>query len=239
MRSVRLAELVIRLFTSRDRAAALMGDLVETRPRRGQIWFWYSVGRVILSLGWRLFGGVGMSYFMGLCWLDILERPSSIYAPHLVPRAWGGAFTAIAGIGTLLWFIAPYAFFRFGFRDRLAAVACFFAWTISLGVYFWWIPELLVFCSCAFAAGSIWALTSLEWRRAFVALVCATVGSLVAALGVMYLEGIWQMRVYPNAAGINSPVTGLFVGAFVLSIGAICSIAHRFFLTESREVEPN
>lgn len=234
MRNVRLAELVIRLFTSRKRAAALMGDLLEARSQRGSVWFWFSIVRVIFSLGWRLFGGVGMSYFMGLCWLDILEKPSSMYAPHLVPAPWDGVFIAISGIGMILWFVAPYAFLRFGFRDRLAAVSCFFAWAVSLGVYFWWVPEVVVVCLVAVVGGSIWALTSPEWRRAFVALVCATAGSLVAALGVMYLEGIWQMRVYPNAAGIKSPVTGLFVGAFVLLIGAICSIAHRFCAADDR-----
>lgn len=235
MRSVRLAELAIRLFTSRERAAALMGDLLETRSQRGAVWFWFSIARVMFSLGWRLLGGVAAAWFMGMAWLNILQKPISVSAPHVLPAVWERMFLGIDGVGILLWFIAPYAFFRFGFRDRFTALANLFAWSITSGLYFWWIPGMIVVCSCVVVAGCIWALISREWRRAFVSLVCTTAGSLVAGLGLLYVEGIWQMRVYgPLVAEMHSPVPGMFVDAFVLATCAICSTAHRFCVVDHR-----
>ena len=52
MSNTALAEKVLALFTSPDRAAAIAGDLTEERERRGPAWFWLYVAGTTLAL-WR------------------------------------------------------------------------------------------------------------------------------------------------------------------------------------------
>lgn len=47
-----MAEWVLALATTRDRAATMVGDLMEGIGTRGRIWFWSSVLRSTLSLLW-------------------------------------------------------------------------------------------------------------------------------------------------------------------------------------------
>ena len=47
-----LIERLFGLFTSRDHAEAIAGDLLEERNRRGRMWFWPAVVGITLVL-WR------------------------------------------------------------------------------------------------------------------------------------------------------------------------------------------
>ncbi|SPF51964.1 membrane hypothetical protein [Candidatus Sulfopaludibacter sp. SbA4] len=60
MRSIHIAEWILALVTSRDRAASTVGDLVEEAATRGVFWFWSGVLRTAASLLWR----------------DVAERPA-------------------------------------------------------------------------------------------------------------------------------------------------------------------
>jgi hypothetical protein len=51
MRKAHIAELILSLFTSRERAASIVGDLIENATG-GAIWFWSCVFRTALSLLW-------------------------------------------------------------------------------------------------------------------------------------------------------------------------------------------
>jgi hypothetical protein len=53
MHNIQIAEWILRLATSNDRAESTMGDLVEGAATRGVIWFWSSVLRTAASLIWR------------------------------------------------------------------------------------------------------------------------------------------------------------------------------------------
>jgi len=53
MRSTRVAEWILAQVTSRERAAAVIGDLLEKVPARGQLWFWWSVVTTAVALVWR------------------------------------------------------------------------------------------------------------------------------------------------------------------------------------------
>lgn len=52
MRSIHIAESILRLVTSRDRAASTVGDLVEGAATRGATWFWSGVLRTAASFLW-------------------------------------------------------------------------------------------------------------------------------------------------------------------------------------------
>ena len=49
MRSDRLAEILLSLVASSDRAASAVGDLMEESDARGRFWFWRSLARLWLS----------------------------------------------------------------------------------------------------------------------------------------------------------------------------------------------
>jgi hypothetical protein len=55
MRKAQIAELILSLFTSRDRAASTVGDLMENALGHGGWWFWSGVSRTALSLFWSSF----------------------------------------------------------------------------------------------------------------------------------------------------------------------------------------
>ena len=50
MRNTSRPEILLSLFTSEDRAAAIVGDLTEERQHRGSLWFWLSVLRTSFAL---------------------------------------------------------------------------------------------------------------------------------------------------------------------------------------------
>jgi hypothetical protein len=53
MHSTHLAEWILGLVTSRDRAVCTVGDLVEEASSRGAVWFWSGIVRIAASLLWR------------------------------------------------------------------------------------------------------------------------------------------------------------------------------------------
>jgi hypothetical protein len=52
----RFAETVIALVAPPERAAAIIGDLLERVPRRGETWFWLSVVRTLVATVWQQTG---------------------------------------------------------------------------------------------------------------------------------------------------------------------------------------
>jgi hypothetical protein len=50
MNTASIAEWVLSRFTTPERAASIVGDLVESTGRRGTVWFWFSVMRTAFSL---------------------------------------------------------------------------------------------------------------------------------------------------------------------------------------------
>jgi hypothetical protein len=53
MHSSSIAEWIVARFTDKQRAASMVGDLVELEPQKGPPWFWFSLVRVVISLAWR------------------------------------------------------------------------------------------------------------------------------------------------------------------------------------------
>jgi len=55
VRKVDAAEWLLSMTTTPERAAATAGDLTEEAPKRGPLWFWWSLSRTTASLVWRTF----------------------------------------------------------------------------------------------------------------------------------------------------------------------------------------
>ena len=75
-----IAESVLTLFTTPDRASSITGELTEEARSRGRLWFWSHVIRTALSLFWRDLASapariaglvaLGLCMFVGLFFLS-------------------------------------------------------------------------------------------------------------------------------------------------------------------------
>lgn len=83
MHSARVAEWILGLVTTRDRAASTIGDLTERETDRGALWFWRSV-----------FGTVG-----ACLWRAIAEHPARLAGLAVL------GIVVYAGIGLLFAFL--------------------------------------------------------------------------------------------------------------------------------------
>jgi hypothetical protein len=94
MHSTNIAEWILALVTTRDRAASTVGDLTEGAATRGAVWFWSGVLRTSASLLWR----------------DIAEQPARVAVPALVGLAvYIGIEVAFAGLSGFVFFRAAMA----------------------------------------------------------------------------------------------------------------------------------
>jgi hypothetical protein len=113
MPDTHLAEWILSLVTSRDRAASTAGDLTEEKATRGAVWFWSSVLRTAASHLWR---GVaehsvrmaGLA-FLGLALyiaIDLLFAGLSGVA-FFIAAFPSGKHLQLDSIGWRIWFTAP------------------------------------------------------------------------------------------------------------------------------------
>jgi hypothetical protein len=108
-----IAESILALVTSHDRAASTVGDLIEGAATRGAVWFWSGVLRTAASLLWR--GILEQSArFTGLALLGLAVYIGiDLIFAGLSGAAFSGAVMAsghplhLDSIGWKLWFTAP------------------------------------------------------------------------------------------------------------------------------------
>jgi hypothetical protein len=110
MRSIHIAEWILRLVTSGDRAASTAGDLVEGAATRGVVWFWSRVLRTAASLLWR----------------DVAENPARIAGVAFIGLVVEVVITLLlAGLSGVVFFIVAWS----GRQIQLGSMW----WTIGLG----------------------------------------------------------------------------------------------------------
>jgi hypothetical protein len=112
MHSTNIAEWLLALVTTRDRAASTIGDLTEAADR-GAVWFWSAVLRTATSLLWReiverparLTGlaFLGLAVYIGI---DLLFAGLSGVAFGLTAMATGHS-AHLDSVGWKLWFALP------------------------------------------------------------------------------------------------------------------------------------
>lgn len=91
MHSTNIAEWLLALVTTRDRAASTIGDLTEGLATRGAVWFWSAVLRTAASLLWR----------------DIAERPARLTGLAFLGLAlYIGIDLLFAGLSGVVFFLA-------------------------------------------------------------------------------------------------------------------------------------
>jgi hypothetical protein len=100
MHSASIAEWIVARFTSEKRAASIVGDLLELKPQKGPLWFWISLARVIVALGWRRpLASIAAFYAASWAFGGFQMAIWGIHAQHRPPDPWIGVFGVLSTAG--------------------------------------------------------------------------------------------------------------------------------------------
>jgi hypothetical protein len=187
MRNASIAEWILCRLTSKERAASMVGDLVEIGTRKGPFWFWLSLAGVALSLTWRrppaFFAAL---YAANWTLAEFINTADTMYVRHQPQGFWNHAFGPIIFIASTLWAMLFYAAIRYGASDRTAHVTFVWAGLVTTVIYFWWQPLVLGLCvAAALLVASASTLKSSFRKESLVVLASVAVGSALRFLAVI------------------------------------------------------
>jgi len=235
MRTASVAEWTVRRLAGKERAASMVGDLVETAQHRGSLWFWLAVVGVVVRLLWRpLVAFVAAFYAGGWTYQGLQMAVVGIHTQHRPPELWMPLFSVLVGAGTLLWISSLYLLIRYGFRDRFAQIALLMAALISAVTCYWWQPLILTACVITLV-GAIWLSTRENVRlRAALALPMMLVAGFSSFLIAFFLSSLYQKLAYAGPIGTRelqkhsslSWVTFVLILAATWGTTVACSILH-------------
>jgi hypothetical protein len=93
MHSAWLAEWLLCLTTTKERAASIIGDLNEEVPTRGRLWFWFSITHTFLSIVRRSLEGApfSMAVYAVFAWFWYMFVSLALWvcAAILMNAGWG------------------------------------------------------------------------------------------------------------------------------------------------------
>lgn len=238
MREASIAEWLVARLTHRERAEAIVGDLIEMRAEKGSAWFWLSISRIIFSLGWRSpVALAGAFWFMGQCFKYFTLLYYAFAFRHRVLPGSNRAITFAFAIDALIAFVAPYAAVRFGPKDLFTRVSLTFGVVITALLLFWWIPGVAIGGTAATLGIFAGGILSNRWRRALLAFLASLLGGVMAALLIMLSEYFWQVHAYGDTkVWTISWVPECLLAVLVIAIGLICSSVRKHVQLETADV---
>lgn len=208
MRKAVWAEWIISRYVDRNRAASIVGDLVETTALQGSLWFWLSVVRIVLYLAWRPTLAFVAALNIGLFWRREFTIQANILPYQTRPNVWYLIWACLRlGIpygnmsevhfravwfGTVFWIVVSYAVIRYGLRDKFAQLALGLCLLMTVVVFFSRIPAVTVVCVALALSFFIASLRSARSRRALVALTAVLVIAFGGGLLSMYLRAVLE-----------------------------------------------
>jgi hypothetical protein len=197
------AEWILRRCTSQDRAASIVGDLVELKAQKGAFWFWLSLMGVTLSLVWQrplafiaaLYTGTwAFSAFQMAIWgVHAQHRPGEYF--------WMPVFSVLTGFGSMLWAVLLYSAIRYGLNDRVTQLTFALTGLVTAVIYLWWQPVVLAICIVVSICVISASILTQKYRRAiivpFVTFAVSMAASIVAGLIDLQSRHI----IYPDPIG--------------------------------------
>jgi uncharacterized protein (TIGR03435 family) len=191
MDRLELLEATLSRYTPPDRAASILGDLLESAQTKGRLWFWFSFIRILGSLAWRVPVAWVGAYAVGAVLIALMMTHDPLWLNadfrHVNPSGTiaMSAFMVVSVPGMALWFVAPYAALRFGLRDRVSQLALVLftvtTLTLLLGKY----SAALIVGAAMLVALVVAALFRRDWRKPVVALSLAVGCSLAGVAAAM------------------------------------------------------
>lgn len=207
MRTASTAEWILCRVTTQQRAASIVGDLVELESRKGLLWFWLSVAGVAFSLIWRpLLAFIAALYSGAWTFSGFVMAIVGVNAQHRPPEyPWMPVFNVLIFIGSTLWAVSFYAAIRYGFRDRATQMAFVWAGLVTTVIYFWWQPVVLGLCIAAVVLVAVLSLFDTSYgKSSLLVLAFAAFGATARFLAIfpamayqhILYRGPWGDREY-------------------------------------------
>jgi len=200
MHEVAIAEWLLRRAMTKDRAASIVGDLVELRAQRGAGRFWLSVLGVFLSLTWRrpIAFWATMQGFVSFNWFgSVIAGPLH----HRASFVWIQWLLAIAFPCSALWMIGLYTSIRYGLRDKVAQLSLAYACLITIFIYSWWQPVVLTVVICMSVVVLLISVSHGEGRRAIMATIVAMVTVSASFVLLFHLLSCYENLLHPQGWG--------------------------------------
>lgn len=193
MHSAAIAEWILSRFTSNERAASIVGDLVEIGERKGALWFWLALCGVVLSLVWRRPFAFIAAFYAGGWTISLFTMANcSIYSLHCASGLWYRAFGPLIVITSTLWTLFSYTAIRYSVLDRMTQMTFVWAGLFTIAIYFWWQPVVLGLCIAAALLVVVACIFRSSLRRDALVLVMSIVVGAAARFFAVIVVGFYQ-----------------------------------------------
>jgi hypothetical protein len=242
MHSASIAEWMVARFTSANRAASIVGDLLELKPQKGPLWFWLSTARVVFSHAWRRSLAYVAASLVGIMVFGGMQATDALGVRRLLSRQypWMNLFWVLSSI---VLFVLAYTAIRYGLRDRLAQLALAMTGLIAAVIryqYYGRQTPVLMLCITLAASVVVASLLKSERRRAALVLLgveaVGILGGLLAAhLFNQYLNFAFPMPREAVHGIIQAPpsVAWMYLCMFLATVWIMvtaCSRMHNWLL---------
>jgi hypothetical protein len=230
------SESLLALITGPERAAAIVGDLVELSASRGRLWFWTAYTRTLVALTWRIV----LALFVAEAGREFMFNLANLYF-HVTPAAWrttqaphllNSMGPPLACIMSTLWFVVPFAAVRYGLRDRFVRLT--FAVAAGTTVAFLFIPYASLLLATATLTLAAAAFLSNTWRKPLEVLAWT------AGAGFLTIAAADALRLRYHPMGQAELAIARYAQMFafqgsLLVLAFVCSRLHRLLLDQPQE----
>jgi hypothetical protein len=181
MRSASFAEWIIARFTTKARAASIIGDLLEAVPQKGKLWFWLSVAGVFFSLTWRPALALAVTFCLwqyrwrGTARVEVMsasELAAGIASYH-PPTLKMLLYMYLYSIGFQLRLGTFYMAIRYGLKDMFVRHTLV-AWILVVMIiqYINNSPRISVACVALASCAFVYSAVSVHRRKGLLAIAC-------------------------------------------------------------------
>jgi hypothetical protein len=238
--SIAAVERLLRFWTTKDRANAIIGDLVEVAPQKGTAWFWRSVLKIGISVSWRPLLGLAVASYAGLRALSLQMLIYGVHAHH-PPHSWVRFFGVLDGAANVLLLVLPYTAIRYGARDRITALAAAWMGLLILFLCEWWRPGASAMCMALGLGIIVFSSCKSELRKPSVSLLATVAVGIVAGVAVAGVTTFWEYLVQPRLWGdaevrAHPSADWVFGLAYVAAVCATAAILSRLRSWSSRTI---
>ncbi len=167
-----LAEWILRRVVGPERAAEMVGDLLETQAAADRFRFGLSVMWLAFVFSWQMLAALVMSVLVGfLCaWQPFFWTIVRLaHSGHRMPPAMFFTSSYLFGMSMLFWSEAGFCFVHFGIRHPLSRISVVAAMFGSVVTCCWWLPHAPIMLA-VLALGIVVAYTTSRTRRLFLAI---------------------------------------------------------------------
>ena len=210
-------EWTLARFTEQERAAAILGDLLEIAKTKGRAWFWANFARVLARLAWRgpaawVVGyGVGVMLFEHFTTGDLASNSLNMSAGNPTTTVPMMAAMVVAALSVPGWFIAPYGAVRFGLGDGMSRLAVPLCAVATLGLWQSQSQMTMMVCAVLIIVTVLAALLLGQWRP-------------VIALGATGCLGVGATCLVTDGAGLLAFHYGWSYGVRWVLVRVACMI---------------